>query len=1052
MSYPGAIYPGTSYPAWAPVAPGQMRTRLVSYTPFGPAGSVLPDALESQIVTPLGELPTAQVHYHRDGVNAVQLDGMTELGFEYYSTLGWVEPPNGRFLSMKGGFDHLEATPTRKYSFVGVGWMLRQAKVWEANGLQVDADGKVQFLSANAGQIMATLIANAQGRGWGAGVSIDFDSTADSSGQAWAKIITIAYDLDLDLETVLTNLYQQGVCDYRWEGRTLRIFNPETTMAADLTVGASPVRLVVNDGQTSAPEEWTNEDLLTHAMVLGEDGKRWEFANGANSALGRLEKVITQGGVSDEGTASLLAQTDLLAGSETQISFTREFVVTDESVVWPYRTYTLGDWVLAQRGTTFERLRTVSLSLTVNADGVKGHAVLGTRLQDLLTKLAKRTKGITGGASAGGSGARPAPEGPDLRTPDAPAGLVVQVDVYLDNAGFQQGLVNLDWAHTGTATDGTVMDVSESEVYYRVNEQGQLWRRLLTVDGNATEATQSGLPIFKADGVTPEGYGFKVRAVGGNRRTSTFSNIVAVTMAKDTTAPPVPLFTAGDVSTWLRTVKVTFDGASGVGASMGLDYEYANVYQGSSPSMAGAVVVGEITGDSFWQSGSMPLATVWYALTAVDRAGNESDYSAVQSVTPAANVDVAEIVGTIDAATTQLVNVGEESILTGSVIARHVAASEEMSAKLGQFLHVSTNMLDANAVTSDKADIGSLVTEITTTNALRSKLVIGPDVRTTDSPAITGGMQFYSGGLKGWDSNGRQTLGFSPVTGKLFTEGDISTGPSGRRAEMYDYGSYAGFRSWATGDSDSYMELFHSGTNPHQTRLNNVEDGTVDASLVLTGMSSLASSLRSRAISLIADDYIDLNGGTAGKTRIYSGARQDGMEFGSNSFGEYVSSGTVRATSTTQSPNMFISSSGQMYHTTSTAATKAAIAPAPDITEKLLGVGVRTWFDMGQSEAVAEWTDRTNKGLPCVDEDGKPLFDAPDKLRPVWGVVAEELANAGLGEFLHYHGDGSPAGVMYDRLAVALIPIIRWQHGQIQGIQQDIQWLKSFHTTYEKGL
>lgn len=95
-----------------------------------------------------------------------------ELGFAYFDTEKWVEPPNCWFLSTKGSFDHVEQQRTLKYSAVGIGWMLRKAKVLEPNGLEVDADGKIQFKSATAGQIMATLIPNAKGRGWGTGVDI----------------------------------------------------------------------------------------------------------------------------------------------------------------------------------------------------------------------------------------------------------------------------------------------------------------------------------------------------------------------------------------------------------------------------------------------------------------------------------------------------------------------------------------------------------------------------------------------------------------------------------------------------------------------------------------------------------------------------------------------------------------------------------------------------------------------------------------------------------------------------------------------------------------
>lgn len=63
MTFP-RLYPGAKYtfPKLFPDEAVQMRCRLVTYTPFGAPRCVLPDALETQIVTPTGELSTASVH------------------------------------------------------------------------------------------------------------------------------------------------------------------------------------------------------------------------------------------------------------------------------------------------------------------------------------------------------------------------------------------------------------------------------------------------------------------------------------------------------------------------------------------------------------------------------------------------------------------------------------------------------------------------------------------------------------------------------------------------------------------------------------------------------------------------------------------------------------------------------------------------------------------------------------------------------------------------------------------------------------------------------
>jgi len=630
-----------------------MRTRLVQYTPLGAKGPTLPGALATQVVTPLGELSTGSIHYPRTAVNATLLDGVAEVAVEYWTGTAWAEAPNCRFFTLNGNLDYLEDVPTRKYNLLSVGWLLRMAKVWSAGALPVDKDGKVQFNSAKAGAIMATLFTAAQARGWGPGLSIDFTSTTDSAGAAWSKVITIAFDLDLDLDQILSNLRDQGMVDYRWEGRTLRVFNPDGAMANDLTLGANPVSLTTANGATSAPEEWTNEDLLTDALVLGDAGKKWTFNNGSAGPLGRLEKVITQSGVTDDGTAALLAATDLLVGQQARMSYTSEFILTDATPVRPFVHYKVGDWVRVQRGTAFERLRVMSISLTADDSGVKGHAVLGDRIDDVLTKLAKRTKGITGGAATGGAGARPAPAGPDLRVPATPTGLVVQPDVYLDDDGAARGLVVIDWAHSGLATNGTSMTIDRYMVDYRENIVGKLWKSLGSASD--TDLTYSPLPVFKADGVTAAQYEFRVRAIGNEGKTSAWTAGVVATMVKDTTPPYVPYFLSSNVTTWLRTVRITWNGKGTTTGSnqlaMQADFDHINVYSGTSGTMTGKTLVGAIFDTGELSIGPLTAnTTVWYALASVDRSGNESALSPAFSVTPTVNVDITEVMNKVGAA------------------------------------------------------------------------------------------------------------------------------------------------------------------------------------------------------------------------------------------------------------------------------------------------------------------------------------------------------------------------------------------------------------------
>jgi hypothetical protein len=434
-----------------------MDLQLVAYTPLGARLGVLPDVIEAQVTVPFGDMPTMTVKHPAAGRHADLLAGDLELGIEVWDGSAWIEPAGCRFHRIRRSTDRTDPAGILSLSCQGVGWMLRRARVWE--GQNYDQDGKVQFLSANAGQILATLLQQAQGRGWGPGLSWGFTTTHDSAGQPWGKVVTIAYERSLDVWSVLANLASQGVVDWQWTGRTLQLYNADSALARDLSSGDSPVWLRDRQGVTSAPEDGTIEDLITAARVQGDGGVLWDVDNPeANPAFGRLEGYISQGGVRDEGTARLLAQAALLEGSTEREQVTRE-ISTLGTTLDPWIDYRLGDWVRVDRDGGWDKLRVQQISITRDKAGAHGHVTLGTRLEDALTRMAKRTSGIVGGSTTdGGSGARPAPSGPDRRRPAAPEGVVVQTDAYIDGQGRAQGEIAASWAPVETDVTGVALD------------------------------------------------------------------------------------------------------------------------------------------------------------------------------------------------------------------------------------------------------------------------------------------------------------------------------------------------------------------------------------------------------------------------------------------------------------------------------------------------------------------------------------------------------------------------------------------------------------------
>lgn len=118
---------------------------------------------------------------------------------------------------------------------------------------------------------------------------------------------------------------------------------------------------------------------------------------------------------------------------------------------------------------------------------------------------------------------------------------------------------------------------------------------------------------------------------------------------------------------------------------------------------------------------------------------------------------------------------------------------------------------------------------------------------------------------------------------------------------------------------------------------------------------------------------------------------------------------------TSSAANCFISTAGRIYRSTSSRRYKADIEDAEVDPAKVLGLRGRTW------------QDKADAGDP----------DAPRHI----GFIAEELHEAGLGEFVTYDEDG-PEAIAYDRLSVALLAVAQQQAEQIAGLSARLDALE----------
>ena len=113
---------------------------------------------------------------------------------------------------------------------------------------------------------------------------------------------------------------------------------------------------------------------------------------------------------------------------------------------------------------------------------------------------------------------------------------------------------------------------------------------------------------------------------------------------------------------------------------------------------------------------------------------------------------------------------------------------------------------------------------------------------------------------------------------------------------------------------------------------------------------------------------------------------------------------------------MYVNTAGLLGIGSSSQRFKENIEDAVIDTDSVLGVRVRTF----------------TYNPDFIDSDGETQI----------GVIAEELVALGLSEFVHFDHEGQAEGVAYEKLALALIPVVQKQSAQIEAIEARLSKLE----------
>ena len=616
-----------------------LHARLVAYRPFGARIGVLAEPVSFSASMLHDDDGAISIEYSMLSGDAQAFDreltdGL-EVAVEVSDGTGYKEPDNARYVITGRSGKTDDRTKTVTYSGQSISWLLSKAENNDSSHLLADGDnkGKRPFYSSNPGVILKTLLDENKERGGVAtGLSLGFDTAKDAGGTAWARKYTLYYSLGTDLQTILSSLVNGGGCDWRTSGRTLKMWNADSTaLSRDLS---KQVVLQLARDIGEAPYEESISDLASTILVEGDNNLLFRMDNpAAPTPWGKWESYSSQGGVSDMDTAQAFMQSTLADAARVRGQYTRDLVTSGVDNL-PLIDFHAGDWITAPTVTHGEKVRVQEIDLSMRQnEGLSCSIALNDIKYDASVRQAKKIKGITGGAALAGSEGGTTASDRDHRVPKAPLGLVVQTDAYIGSDGFAHGLATAMWSAVTQATNNTAIEISRYAVEWKLHKDGAPWH-----SAGTTDKTQLGFGGLDC-GTKIE---VRVRAVPTySDKLGEWSETVVVTVESDRTPCSVP--SKPVLSSDLGVVTIHWDGRTSTGASMESDFDHVEVGEGAANAGMTVISATQSGQGDYLITGLKAGSEHSYALRSVDHAGNRSAWSALATVTVASAVSPDEV-------------------------------------------------------------------------------------------------------------------------------------------------------------------------------------------------------------------------------------------------------------------------------------------------------------------------------------------------------------------------------------------------------------------------
>lgn len=386
--------------------------------------------------------------------------------------------------------------------------------------------------------------------------------------------------------------------------------------------------------------------------------------------------------------------------------------------------------------------------------------------------------------------------------------------------------------------------------------------------------------------------------------------------------------------------------------------------------------------------------------------------------------------------TAQTIINGNTSILDGTIGTAKIANAAINDAKIS---NLNGNKLIENSITANKIDVDDLIanginTKTLTSVNLNTSTLTTPNLDLGFNGTFTEDFDYTQATTMFLPKKNKGTLTFNH--GVLQSKGNMQTYVGGQWGGMNsNYNFQAGIdNSQWTEVAPGYikLDLFR------QDDANFVERTYIDptgyyyksGNGIASYLGNVLQTSQVQAPSVIGK-YIGPSAGV-NLLQIGNNGNDYGLQIGNYGGGEAVLSDFIYNTTSSASPDVHITENGRLVRTTSASKYKYNIKN-PDIEttlgDRLLNVHMATWNDKRAVDLYAEQ-------LSTGEEREKSSIDK------YYGLIAEQLRDAGLDMFINYGKNHEIEGIQYDRAWVPLLSVIRRLNNKVNDYELRISKLE----------